>query len=90
LDPCPESSGHLKVLAGTELRREEDGALLRSLSGPVYRRQTAAATAFAGRHAPLLASQAGIAPAAHDRIAAKLAQHGGCIAGAGSRESMRP
>jgi len=51
-----------QVLTGTELRREEDGALPRSLSGPVYRRQTAAATAFADRHASLLASQAGIAP----------------------------
>jgi hypothetical protein len=51
-----------QVLAGSELRREEDGALPRSLSGPVYRRQTAAATAFADRHAPLLASQADIAP----------------------------
>jgi hypothetical protein len=51
-----------QVLAGTELRREEDGALPRSLSGPVCRRQTEAATAFADRHAPLLASQADIAP----------------------------
>jgi hypothetical protein len=51
-----------QVLAGTELRREEDGALPRSLSGPVCRRQTAAATAFADRHAPLLASQARSAP----------------------------
>jgi translation elongation factor EF-Tu-like GTPase len=51
-----------QVLAGAELRREEDAALPRSLSAPVYRRQTAAATAFADRHAPLLASQADSAP----------------------------
>jgi len=57
-----------QVLAGAELRQAEDAALPRSLSGPVYRRQTAAATAFADRHAPLLASQAAAArpPAASD------------------------
>lgn len=57
-----------QVLAGAELRLAEDAALPRSLSGPVYRRQTAAATAFADRHAPLLASQAATArpPAASD------------------------
>lgn len=58
----PDEVHEGQVLAGTELRREEDGALPRSLSGPVCRRQTAAATAFADRHAPLLASQARSAP----------------------------
>jgi hypothetical protein len=58
----PDEVREGQVLAGTELRREEDGALPRSLSGPVYRRHTAAATAFADRHAPLPASQARSAP----------------------------
>ncbi len=58
----PDEVREGQVLAGTELRRAEDGALPRSLSGPVYRRQTAAATAFADRYAPLLGSQADTAP----------------------------
>jgi hypothetical protein len=51
-----------QVLAGTELRRPEDGARPGCISGPVYRRETAAALGFAERCAPLLAAQAGHAP----------------------------
>jgi len=48
-----------QVLAGTQLRRPEDAAWPRSISAPVYQRQTAAALAFADRCAPHLMSQAG-------------------------------
>jgi hypothetical protein len=58
---CPGLSPHdireSQVLAGTQLRRSEDAVLPRSISAPVYQRQTAAATALANRYASQLTSQ---------------------------------
>ena len=47
-----------QVLAGTQLRRPEDATWPRSISVPVYKRQTATATAIAiaNRYAPHLMS----------------------------------
>jgi hypothetical protein len=47
-----------QVLVGTQLRRPGDAAPPASMSAPLYRRQTAAATGFASQHAPRLISQA--------------------------------
>lgn len=54
----PEEVREGQVLTGTQLRRPEDAVLPRSVSAPVYQRETAAATAFANRYASQLMSQA--------------------------------
>jgi translation elongation factor EF-Tu-like GTPase len=58
----PDQVREGQVLAATHLRRPGDAALPRSISAPLYRQQTAQATAFASHYAPLLMNHASDAP----------------------------